>query len=486
MEQALLLLKRYAIDQGPPLHLSATAAVAAATDHHDQFSKPAPRRALKLMREADQVCAELLGRVGLDAKYVVPVTAVYTDASVEEEEWKKVECAATKLGLTLERVDGLTDRLGRELAQCSGSRAMWMGKLASALPTDDEPAKRMQTSGASAAPYAFLLVFHLADRTLFTALTHDYIAGRDFFAVRKIAHDLARALDHLHNHNSENWRIHADVKPLNAVRVNNTCGRSSTSTSPASSARRSGPQGALLSGYCPPEMARVLLKAADGTAELSEYLASVAYDLWYLWSYGVLLFHLITGRSLFHTNQDDSISSADLRELSTWSPVSLNKRLTDAAPMQSGEVKLAISLLRKLLKSDPARRLSHFQAGQEMRSVLQDPWFAQQLPDTVEPRSLLIVACSPTISPLPHALSEANEVAALCSGLVEVKLGGTANELSILLQRPTRRWLFAGHADASSPGGNRSLPKTLGFTLPEAMADWRSSGPRTWQRSWGS
>ena len=100
--------------------------------------------------------------------------------------------------------------------------------------------------------------------------------------------------------------------------------------------------------------------------------------------------------------------------------------------------------------------------------MLQDPWFAQQLPDTVEPRSLLIVACSPTISPLPHALSEANEVAALCSGLVEAKLGATADELRILLQRPTRRWLFAGHADASSPGSDTSLPKTLGFTRPES------------------
>ena len=99
--------------------------------------------------------------------------------------------------------------------------------------------------------------------------------------------------------------------------------------------------------------------------------------------------------------------------------------------------------------------------------MLQDPWFGQQLPDAVEPRSLLIVACSPTISPLQNALSEANEVATLCSGVVEVKHGGPANALRTLLERPTRRWLFAGHADASSPGGDTSLPKTLGFTLPD-------------------
>ena len=275
MQKSLRLLKRYAIDQGPPLHLSATAAVLAATDRHDPAVKPPPRRALKLMREADQVCAELLGRVGLDAKYVVPVTAVYVDASVKEVEWKKVERAAVKLGLTLELVDGLTDRLGRELEHGSGSSAVWLGDGLPSPTTDDEkPAKKMRISGVSAVQYGFLLVLHLADRSLSTALTHDHIAGRDFFAVRKIANDLALALDHLHNHHSENRRIHADVKPLNAVRVNNTwtlidfdvsceLGQAFGTKVPSS-------------GHCPPEMARVLLKAADGAAELSEYLASVA------------------------------------------------------------------------------------------------------------------------------------------------------------------------------------------------------------------
>ena len=60
-------------------------------------------------------------------KLDLPVTAVYVDASVKVEEWKKVERAATWLGLTLELVDGLADRLERELEQRSGSRVAWMG-----------------------------------------------------------------------------------------------------------------------------------------------------------------------------------------------------------------------------------------------------------------------------------------------------------------------------------------------------------------------
>ena len=51
------------------------------------------------------------------------------------------------------------------------------------------------------------------------------------------------------------------------------------------------------SGYCPPEMARVLLKATDNegkvdTSQLAAYSeASVAYDLW---SFGVVLFNICT------------------------------------------------------------------------------------------------------------------------------------------------------------------------------------------------
>ena len=75
--------------------------------------------------------------------------------------------------------------------------------------------------------------------------------------MRKIAADLARALDHLH----ANGRIHADLKPLNAVRVASTwqlidfdvacaIGEAFGAKVPSS-------------GYCPPEMASVLHDTTD-------------------------------------------------------------------------------------------------------------------------------------------------------------------------------------------------------------------------------
>ena len=74
MRAALCLLGRYDIDDGPPLHFSTTSAVVQAddigsTDVTSGTNAKPPRRALKAMRKAEQVLAELNGRDGLDPKY---------------------------------------------------------------------------------------------------------------------------------------------------------------------------------------------------------------------------------------------------------------------------------------------------------------------------------------------------------------------------------------------------------------------------------
>eukprot|EP00964_Phaeocystis_antarctica_P099033 scaffold64945_cov55-Phaeocystis_antarctica.AAC.2 len=68
MRAALCLLGRFEIDDGPPLHFSATSAVVQADEIGGTDAKP-PRRALKAMRKAEQVLAELNGREGLETKY---------------------------------------------------------------------------------------------------------------------------------------------------------------------------------------------------------------------------------------------------------------------------------------------------------------------------------------------------------------------------------------------------------------------------------
>ena len=79
---------------------------------------------------------------------------------------------------------------------------------------------------------------------------------------------------------------------------------------------------------------------------------------------------------------------------------------------------------------------------------------------------LLCFACSPQISPLAQAGSEITEVRDACQWgrTVELRFGGTLKDLEQALRKPTRRFLFAGHADASAKDG--SYTKTLGFTQP--------------------
>jgi hypothetical protein len=74
MRAALCLLGRFEIDDGPPLHFSATSAVVQADEigganATSGTNAKLPRRALKAMRKAEQVLAELNGRDSLDPKY---------------------------------------------------------------------------------------------------------------------------------------------------------------------------------------------------------------------------------------------------------------------------------------------------------------------------------------------------------------------------------------------------------------------------------
>ena len=118
MEAALYLLKRFEVSTDPPLHFSATAAVLAATDHGVEAK---PRRALKAMKEASQVLAELEGRKGLDPSFVVPVVGLFVDDQVEDTTFNELKAATTDLeGVAVERSADLSARLSKELAMRSG------------------------------------------------------------------------------------------------------------------------------------------------------------------------------------------------------------------------------------------------------------------------------------------------------------------------------------------------------------------------------
>ena len=296
-------------------------------------------------------------------RYVIAVIAVYVDESVDPEEFKKIDAAAKRLN-----VQAWSAKLkGRLLFELSKRRKA--DTTAEAQAADGAQAARSTTS-ASDESYNHLLVLELADRNLDDVLTHDNIAGIDFARIRMIMSHLGKALNNLHSKK----RIHADFKPLNAARestwklidmdVSLKFGESFGTKLPSS-------------GYCPPEVAKVLLAATDAetgvvdTNELAKYTASVAYDLW---SFGVVLFNLCYGKPLFN-NQNDNVSPRDLKALAGWNAGILNRKIEDANKPWTTDFKAAAGLIKMLLVSDPEERRKPFEAGVEMRSVLKHLFF---------------------------------------------------------------------------------------------------------------
>eukprot|EP00964_Phaeocystis_antarctica_P114301 scaffold78284_cov69-Phaeocystis_antarctica.AAC.1 len=230
-------------------------------------------------------------------------------------------------------------------------------------------------SSLLAPQHCFILVLELADRSLLQTINHDQIAGKDWPAIRHIASDLGWALDHVHAKGG----IHADFKPLNAVGDRDTwkiidfdvfckVGEPFGSKVPSS-------------GFCPPEMARVLLQAMDDQgkvdgAKLIEYKANEVYDLW---SFGVVLYQLCFGTPLWKTDTDDNIALSDLRKLADASDAGplrkvLNTALYDGVkPNAPDDLKVATALLRKLLEPDERKRLAHFQSAP--RCMQSEPFF---------------------------------------------------------------------------------------------------------------
>lgn len=219
----------------------------------------------------------------------------------------------------------------------------------------------------------------LADRTLLHTIDHEHFAGEEFPAIRHIVNNLGLALDDMHAQGAGG--IHADFKPLNAVGDRDTwkiidfdvfckVGQPFGNKAPSF-------------GYCPPEFARVLLRAMDDQgkfrgAKLAEYTASVAYDLW---SFGAVFYQLCFGRPLWLTDINDNVTPEDLRTLASAPDAPLRRALDKA--LNKGEIrsasielKAAAVLLRKLLEPDEKKRLEHFyNAGTPMRGVLEEPFF---------------------------------------------------------------------------------------------------------------
>lgn len=212
----------------------------------------------------------------------------------------------------------------------------------------------------------YCLVMERGDFNLHEAIGNQSIP-HDTVRMKPILLDIARSLDYLHSKESY---MHGDIKPKNIVRERKSGSWRLIDFDAAT------PFGAKMgakvsTAYMPPE----IIHLGDGKMPMLKALcevgnnngiealdASAAVDVW---SFGVLMFYLVTGSNL-HRDIDafDGLNLRHMSRFASFDEQALETRLYRHHLVQDS----AKTLLFKLLDRDPAQRPS-------MADVLKDPFF---------------------------------------------------------------------------------------------------------------
>lgn len=220
--------------------------------------------------------------------------------------------------------------------------------------------------------YGYCIIMEAGEKDLETVILREDIAGKDIIAIRSLARDLALALNSLHNCNY----IHGDIKPMNVMRIDNHLKLIDLDASRMIGTTYADTK--FSSAYLPPELSRIVPESRkilypnaddEGTDidtslsvkdEARSIIASYSHDAW---SYGVLLYKLLSGGLFFACNNADNVLVQDLPKLVFYSEEFKVEFLSNISD-RNGR-----NLVSQLLMNDPTKRPT-------MKSVLHHPFIS--------------------------------------------------------------------------------------------------------------
>ena len=200
--------------------------------------------------------------------------------------------------------------------------------------------------------YPYCIVLPRGGKSLRTIIYSENIAGVQWSTIRNMAQQIMDSIAHLH----DKGIIHCHLTPLKLLRIGHQFKVIDLDSSQAIGTKYKNNN--LSCGYLPTEMIyydedsdSYCVKEFDNDKSLP-YEPIICESVFDSWSTGAILYILFTGRTLFHTDNNNNIGQSDLKKLFEFSDEFKNDALQSITNDQ------ARNLVSLLLMKEPRKRIT--------------------------------------------------------------------------------------------------------------------------------